>query len=209
MKKEISRRTFFIGSAGAALVAGSAASRKAVAKEDAPVSANEKLNIAAIGSGGKGGGDISSVSRENIVALCDVDDERAAGTYKKFPKATRYKDFRVMLEKEKGIDAVIIATPDHTHAVAAMACMELGKHVYVEKPMTHTIAEARKLTETARQYKVATQMGNQGHASSGVRNCCEWIWDGAIGAVKEVHIWTNRPVWPQGKCLKILNLILT
>jgi len=196
--KEMSRRTFFIGSASAALLAGSVASTRAVAKEDAPVSANDKLNIAAIGAGGKGAADLSSVSRENIVALCDVDDAKAAESYERYPKATRYKDFRVMLEKEKGIDAVIIATPDHTHAVAAMACMELGKHVYVEKPLTHTIAEARKLTETARRCKVATQMGNQGHAGPGVRNCCEWIWDGAIGAVKEVHIWTNRPVWPQG-----------
>jgi len=195
MRKGISRRTFVVGGAGAALVAGSATK---VSARSRSTSANEKLNIAAIGSGGKGAADISSVSRENIVALCDVDDERAAETYEKYPKATRYKDFRVMLEKEKNIDAVVIATPDHTHAVAAKACMELGKHVYVEKPLTHTIAEARELTKIARQYKVATQTGNQGHAGSGVRNCCEWIWDGAIGDIKEVHVWTNRPTWPQG-----------
>ena len=103
-----------------------------------------------------------------------------------------------MLDKQKDIDAVIVATPDHTHAVAAMAAMRRGKHVYVQKPLTHTVYEARMLTEAARKYKVVTQMGNQGHSGEGVRLMCEWIWDGAIGPVREVHIWTNRPVWPQG-----------
>jgi predicted dehydrogenase len=163
-------------------------------------SPNDKLNIAGIGVGGQGGGDISNVSSENIVALCDVDDARAADTFKKFPNAKRYKDFRAMLEKEKHIDAVVVATPDHTHAVAAMMAVKMGKHVYCEKPLTHTIYEARKLTEAARDAKVATQMGNQANSMEGVRQTCEWIWDGAIGNVREVHVWSDRPGgrWPQG-----------
>jgi predicted dehydrogenase len=134
-----------------------------------------------------------------IVALCDVDDVNAAGTYQKFPDVPKYRDFRKMLEKQKDdIDAVIVATPDHFHAVAAMAAMRLGKHVYVQKPLTHSVYEARRLTEAAREYKVMTQMGNQGHSGEGCRLVCEWIWDGAIGDVREVHAWTDRPIWPQG-----------
>ncbi len=159
---------------------------------------SDKLNIAAIGSGGMGGGNVKNCSGENIVALCDVDHARAAGTFKKFPNASVWKDFRKMLDKQKDIDAVIVATPDHTHTVAAMAAMKRGKHVYVQKPLTRMVGEARALTEAARKYKVATQMGNQGHSGGGVRDICEWIWDGAIGDVREVHAWTNRPVWPQG-----------
>jgi predicted dehydrogenase len=162
------------------------------------VSAIEKLNIAAIGAGGKGQADTHGCRSENIVALCDVDWDRAANTFERFPNATKYRDFREMLDKQKDIDAVTISTPDHTHAVAAMACMQLGKHVYVQKPLTYTIAEARMLTQAAREHKVATQMGNQGHSGNGVRDLCEMIWSGAIGQVKECHIWTNRPVWPQG-----------
>jgi len=116
----------------------------------------------------------------------------------RFPNAARYKDFRVMLEKQKDIDAVVVATPDHAHAVVAMAAMQLGKHVYVQKPMTRTISEARALTEAARRYKVVSQMGNQGRSGEGVRVIQEWIEDGAIGEVREVHCWTNRPIWPQG-----------
>ncbi|MCD6333537.1 MAG: Gfo/Idh/MocA family oxidoreductase [Bacteroidales bacterium] len=162
------------------------------------VAPSDKLNIASVGAGGMAAGNISRVDHENIVALCDVDDNRAANTYKKYPKAKRYKDFRVMLEKEKSIDAVIVATPDHTHAVAAMAAIKRGKHVYVQKPLTHTVAEARALTEAAREYKVITQMGNQGRSGEGTRRLAEWLWAGAIGDVTEVHSWTNRPVWPQG-----------
>ncbi len=159
---------------------------------------SDKLNIAAIGSGGMGSGNISRSSSENIVALCDVNDEGAARTYAKHPKAPTFRDFRKMLDKEhKNIDAVIIATPDHTHAVAAMACMGLGKHVYVQKPLTHDIYEARMLTQAAHKYKVQTQMGNQGHSGEGIRLISEWIQDGAIGAVREVHAWTDRPIWPQ------------
>ncbi len=156
---------------------------------------SDKLNIAAVGAGGMGAGNIDRCYPENIVALCDVDDERAARTYKKFPNAKTYRDFRKMFETEKGIDAVIVATPDHTHAVVAMMAIRLGKHVYVQKPMTHWVGEARKLTEAVRQYKVASQMGNQGHSGEGVRLVCEWIWAGVIGQVREVHCFTNRPVW--------------
>jgi len=159
---------------------------------------SDKLNIAGIGVGGMGGGDLSSMADENIVALCDVDWDRAAKTFKKFPKATKYKDFRVMLEKEKGIDAVVVATPDHCHAVAAMAAIQLGKHVYCEKPLSHTLHEARTLARAAEEAGIVTQMGIQGHAMESIRVLCEWIWDGAIGEVTEVHAWTPHPVWPQG-----------
>ena len=161
---------------------------------------SEKLNVAAIGSGGMGAGNTNACAGAgaNIVALCDVDWERAAGTFKRFPKAKRYKDFRKMLDKEKSIEAVIVATPDHFHTVGAMAAMRRHKHVYVQKPLTRLVSEARALTEAARKYKVVTQMGNQGHSGNGVRDICEWIWAGVIGEVREVHAWTNRPVWPQG-----------
>jgi predicted dehydrogenase len=163
---------------------------------------SEKLNVAAIGAGGMGAGNTRACAAAgaNIVALCDVDDKRVneAGTYKQFPKAKRYKDFRKMLDNERSIEAVIVATPDHFHTVAAMAAMRRGKHVYVQKPLTRLVSEARALTEAARKYKVVTQMGNQGHSGDGVRDICEWIWAGVIGEVREVHAWTNRPVWPQG-----------
>jgi predicted dehydrogenase len=193
--KKMSRRNF-IG--GAAAVAAFTIVPRHVLGGPRNVPPSEKLNIAAIGSGGMGGSNINACSGENIVALCDVDDNQAAGTFKKFPRARKYRDFRKMLDRQKDIDAVIVATPDHTHAVAAMAAMKRRKHVYVQKPLTRTVFEARMLTEAARKYKVATQMGNQGHSGDGVRSICEWIWDGAIGDVREVNAWTNRPIWPQG-----------
>ncbi len=159
---------------------------------------SEKLNIAGIGIGGMGGHNLSQCASENIVALCDVDSAVAANTFKQYPRAKRYKDFRVMLDRQKDFDAAIVATPDHSHAVIAMAVIQNGKHVYVQKPMAHSVYEARVLTEAARKHKVVTQMGNQGHSGDGARSMCEWIADGAIGAVREVHAWTNRPVWPQG-----------
>lgn len=159
-----------------------------------------KLNIAGIGVGGMGGSNIKKCAEagENIVALCDVDTTYAAHTFKEHPGAKVYTDYREMLEKQKDIDAVVIATPDHVHAPIAMACMRAGKHVYVQKPMAYSVGEARAMTEASRQYKVITQMGNQGRSGDGVRMVCEWIWAGAIGTVREVHAWTNRPVWPQG-----------
>ncbi len=161
-------------------------------------SPNEKLNIAAIGAGGKASSDIDGCATENIVALCDVDEKQAARKFKEYDKAPKYKDFRKMLDKEKGIDAVIVTIPDFMHATAAMWCMERGKHVYVQKPLTRTVWEARQLMEAANKYKVATQMGNQGYSNEGTRQCAEMIWNGEIGDVKEVHAWTDRPIWPQG-----------
>jgi predicted dehydrogenase len=159
---------------------------------------SEKLNIAGVGCGGKGKDNLAACAEtENIVALCDVDEKYAGEVFRRYPNAKKYRDFRRMLDEQKDIDAVIVATPDHTHAVIAMAAMQRGKHVYVQKPLTRLVSEARALTEAARKYKVQTQMGNQGHSGDGVRNLCEWIWDGAIGEVREVHAWTNRPIWPQ------------
>ncbi|HPG39099.1 MAG TPA: Gfo/Idh/MocA family oxidoreductase [bacterium] len=163
------------------------------------VAPSDKVNIAGIGVGGQGWADLRAVREQNnIVALCDVDWNRAAEAFQRFPKAAKYKDFRVMLEKQKDIDAVIVATPDHVHAVATMAAIQAGKHVYTEKPLTYTIKEAQMLLEAARTTGVATMMGNQGHAMEEARLLCEWIWDGAIGPIREVHAWTPHPVWPQG-----------
>lgn len=159
---------------------------------------SDRLNIACIGVGGRGAWNVRGVASETLVAFCDVDDERAADTYRAFPDVPRYKDFRVMLEREeKRIDAVVISTPDHTHAPAAMMAIQMGKHVYCEKPLTRTIYEARRLAEAAREKGVVTQMGNQGHAGEGTRQIREWIEAGAIGTVREIHCWTNRPIWPQ------------
>ena len=160
---------------------------------------SEKLNIAGIGIGGMGGQQPGRLRRREHRRPCATwIPAFAAGTFAKYPQAKRYKDFRVMLDQQKDIDAVIVATPDHTHAVIAMAAIERGKHVYVQKPLAHAVWEARVLTEAARKHKVVSQMGNQGHSGDGARLICEWIGDGAIGAVREVHAWTNRPVWPQG-----------
>jgi predicted dehydrogenase len=177
----MTRRTF------SALLASAAAARP-----------NDKLNIAAVGIGGMGQNYIAGCETENIVALCDVDTDYAAKVFEKYPKAARYKDYRVMLEKEKSIDAVIVGTPDHTHAVISMAAMELGKHVYCAKPLTRTITEARLLAKTAREKKLATQMSVQSCASDDSLTVAEWVQSGAIGPVREVHIWSDRPVWPQG-----------
>lgn len=152
-------------------------------------SANEKINIAGIGIGSQGGADIDAMAGEghNIVALCDVDDKYAAKKFEQYPKAKRFKDFRVMLETMKEIDAVVIGTPDHTHAVIALAAMRQGKHVYCEKPLAHTYGEVSALMDAAKQYKVVTQLGNQGHSSGSIRQTCEWVWAGAIGEVHTVH----------------------
>ena len=195
-KRDMTRRAFLAGTTTAAVTASGCATRMNTAQVvPKKVSPNEKLNVAAIGAGGMGGGDISSCRRENVVALCDVDWDRAAKSFKTFPNAKKYRDYRNMLEDMPEIDALTISTPDHTHAPAAYMAMKLGKHVYVQKPLTHTVAEARLLTVTAREAGVATQMGNQGHSGNGVRDLCEMIWSGAIGKVREAHVWTHRPVW--------------
>ncbi|MDZ7345661.1 MAG: Gfo/Idh/MocA family oxidoreductase [candidate division KSB1 bacterium] len=160
---------------------------------------SDTLNIACVGVGGMGQNNVHEMATENIVALCDVDWNFAAPVFEKYPKARRFKDYRAMFDECKEIDAVIIATPDHTHAIITLAAMELGKHVYTQKPLTHTVAEARQLSEAAaKNPKLVTQMGNQGHSGEEIRLECEWIQDGAIGPVHEVHVWTDRPVWPQG-----------
>jgi len=160
---------------------------------------DKKMRVACVGCGGKGKVDVSGVSGEQIVALCDVDLDRAADTFRKYPEAKRYRDFRQMLiEMDDQIDAVVVTTPDHMHFPVAMMAIQMGKHVYVQKPLTHTVAEARALTLAAREHDVVTQMGNQGHAGEGIRMLREWLQAGVIGDVREVHIWTNRPVWPQG-----------
>lgn len=163
---------------------------------------SDTLYVAGIGVGGKGESDIAMFAKSGkatISYLCDVDDRRAATSVKNFPKATYYRDYREMLDKEhKHIDAVSVSTPDHMHAVQAMAAMQLGKHVYVQKPLTHDIYEARMLTEAARKYKVVTQMGNQGASGDGVRQLIDWYKTDVIGDVHTVYCWTNRPVWPQG-----------
>lgn len=166
---------------------------------------SEKLNLAGVGVHGQGRSDLSNLESENIVAICDVDREVARSVGQRYPKAKLHTDFRKMLEEQKDIDGVVVATPDHWHAAISMAAMKHGKHVYCEKPLTHTVWEAHELSRAAREYKVATQMGNQGQASEETRRLSEMIWDGAIGAVREVHVWTDRPsnglfdvYWPQG-----------
>ena len=168
------------------------------------IAPSDKLNLAAVGFGGKGFSDINNSynnGANNVVALCDVDWglARVKENFTKHPNAKRYKDFREMLDKEgKGIDAVTVSTADHTHAVVAMAAMQRGKHVYVQKPLTHNIHEARMLTEAARKYKVVTQMGNQGSSNPQQKQMVDWFDKGLIGNVHTVYLWTNRPVWPQG-----------
>lgn len=198
-RNQISRRSFLTNSATAA--AGFMIVPRHVLGGKGYTAPSDKLRVAGIGVGGKGESDLSEISKgpSDIVVLCDVDDRRAANSVKRFPKAKYYKDYREMLEKEhKNIDAVTVSSPDHNHAVQAMAAMQLGKHVYVQKPLTHDIYEARMLTEAAKKYKVVTQMGNQGASGDGVRQLMEWYNAGLIGDVHTVYCWTNRPVWPQG-----------
>ena len=167
---------------------------------------SERLNLGFIGAGGRGIDNLEGLKDQNIAAFCDVDWERAQPTFERFPKIPKYHDFRVMLERERNLDAVVVSTPDHTHAVATLAAIRSGKHVYCEKPLTRTVKEARRVALAAREAKVVTQMGNQGMAFEGNRLIEEWIADGAIGNVREVHVWSDRPTqrgrrplwWPQG-----------
>lgn len=203
--KKMSRRGF-IGTSSVALAGFTIIPSNAISGlgHTAP---SDKLNIAGIGIGGMGRNNIANVARtENIVALCDVDWNGATTEiFKIYPSARQYKDYRVMLDKQKDIDAVIVATSDHTHAVISMDAIRRGKHVFTQKPLTHTVFEARALTKAAREHKVATQMGNQGQAGDEPRRLREMIWDGVIGNIREVHVWTDRPnnglfgtYWPQG-----------
>jgi predicted dehydrogenase len=160
---------------------------------------SDKLNIAGVGIGGKGHVNLKGMATENIVALCDVDWKYADVCFKDFPGAKRFWDWRKMFdEMGKSIDAVMVATADHSHAAIAATAMTLGRHVYCQKPLTHSVYESRLLTKLAAKHKVATQMGNQGNSGDGVRQLCEWIWNNEIGEIREVHSWTDRPIWPQG-----------
>jgi predicted dehydrogenase len=162
--------------------------------------ANEKLNIAGIGVGGMGHGDLQNFKSENIVALCDVDHHYAARSFKQFPNAKAYTDYREMFDKQKNIDAVFIATPDHTHAVIAAAAMKAGKHVYCQKPLTHDVYESRTLAKIARETKVCTQMGIQFHSGEGIRLVREWIEAGVIGEVRRATAWCTYWIRWFGRC---------
>ena len=203
--KPIARRAFLKHAAGsaAALAAWQIVPRHVLGQGQTPPS--EKINIAGIGIGGQGGSDIRQMASENIVALCDVDSGLAAKMFKAYPQAKTYRDYRKMLDEMKEIDAVVVGTPDHMHAFASMEAIRHGKHVYCEKPLTHSVWEARQVAAAAREKKLATQMGNQGQASTETRLLCEYVWSGIIGPVHEAHIWTDRPsqglfneYWPQG-----------
>lgn len=164
---------------------------------------SEKVRIAAIGVGGQGGGDLKEFQKTNlaeVIALCDVDRARSAPTYKLFPDAKTFKDYRRMLDAiENDVDAVLVATPDHFHAVAAMAALRRGKHVYCEKPMAHSVWEVRQMMKAAVDNRVVTQLGNQGHSFDSIRTFCEWIWDGAIGSVHTIHVACDAPNSAMGK----------
>jgi predicted dehydrogenase len=203
-KKKLTRRGFMGAAAGVAAFTVVPRSVLGGAGQTPP---SERVNIAGVGFGGQGGSDLQHLEKDtNIVALCDVDWAHAAHVFRRYSNAKKYKDFREMLDKEdKNIEGVVVATPDHLHAIVSMAAIKRGKHVYCEKPLTHTVREAKLIADAAREAKVATQMGNQGQADEGVRLLCETIWDGAIGQVREVHVWTDRPLngidkwyWPQG-----------
>src|SRR4051812_41860782 len=187
-------RCQFIGGAAASIAMFHIVPRHCVA-QSRQVPPSEKVRLAAIGVGGQGGSDLNEFKKTNqvdVVALCDVDLSRSANTYKVFPNAKTFKDFRRMFDAvEKDIDAVLVATPDHFHAVAAMAGLKRGKHVYCEKPMAHSVWEVRQMMKAAADNKVITQLGNQGHSFDTIRTFCEWIWDGAIGKVHTIHVACN------------------
>ena len=190
----LSRRQLLGGAA--AMAAFSIVPQHVLGRGNKPPS--EKLNIAGIGLGAMGADNLKACEGENFTALCDTDWSIASVTFKHYPKAKRYKDYRRMLDGEKNIDAVIVATPDHSHAVITAAVLKYGKHVYTQMPLTHDVWEARQLAKIARHTGLATQMGNERYSGPTIRSVCEWIWDGCIGPVRKVHCWTNRPQWPQG-----------
>ncbi|MFO7902243.1 MAG: Gfo/Idh/MocA family oxidoreductase [Pirellulaceae bacterium] len=194
--KETTRRRFLCGSAVAAgCFIGPGLLLGEQSDKGRP---NDKLNIAGVGLGARGSENLEKCADTNIVALCDVDWTRAATTLNRYPNAKKFRDFRKMFDQVKEIDAVVISTPDHTHAVIAAEAMKRGKHVYVEAPLAHTIRETRELARLARETGVTTQMGNERHSGPGIRRAVEMIWGGGLGPIREVHCWTNRPQWPQG-----------
>ena len=201
MAKEISRRSFLkTGTAaaiGLSVAPGMMAKKKKKVEDTAPL--NRKLKILAVGVGGRGSSVLKGLETEDIIGLCDVDWKYAMPVFERYPNAKRYNDYKVMFaELLDEADAVMVATADHTHAIIAAEAIIAGKHVYVEKPLTHSVYESRLLTRLAKKYGVATQMGNQGASMDGVKTACEWIWNGEIGEVTKVEAFTDRPIWPQG-----------
>ena len=198
-RREFLTRTLY-ASAGLWVLGGAAPAASKMPGRPRRISPNETMQIAGIGGGGQGYWDVVSVGKHaDIVAIADVDFGMAYKAFKAFPGARQYKDFRRMLEEmDRQIDAVTVSIPDHQHAVAAMMAIRMGKHVYVQKPLAHDVWEARQLTEAARKYGVVTQLGNQGSANSRFREAVEVVWSGAIGTVREVHVWSDRPFWPTG-----------
>ena len=198
MAKEISRRNFLKTGAAAALGLAVVPST-VLGKKFGYTAPSDKLNILGVGIGGRGAADLQEMESQNIIGLCDVDWKYADHVFKRYPAAKKYNDYRRMYDELlKSADAVMVATADHTHAIIAAEAMTAGKHVYVEKPLTHSVYESRLLTKLAAKHKIATQMGNQGASGEGVRKVCEWIWNGEIGEVTRVETFTDRPIWPQG-----------
>ena len=198
MAKEMSRRSFL--KKGAAAAIGLAVVPSTVlGKKFGHTAPSDKLNILGVGIGGRGASVLKGLESQNIIGLCDVDWKYAEHVFQRYPAAKRYNDYRRMYDEMlKSADAVMVATADHTHAIIAADAITAGKHVYCEKPLTHTVYESRLLTKLAAKHKVATQMGNQGASAEGVRKVCEWIWNGEIGEVRKVEAFTDRPIWPQG-----------
>jgi len=194
-ESKTSRRHFLAAATTAGIV--SIVPRHVIARSGT-IPPNEKMNLAAIGIGGMGAHNLGECETENIVALCDVDRAYAAKVFVKYPNAKVYTDFRQMFDKEKNLDGVVIATPDHTHAVITMAAIRSGLHVYTQKPLTHDIYEARTLAKAAKEAGIISQMGNQGHSKEGIRLICEWIWGGSIGNVREVQAWCSLSYYPFG-----------
>ncbi|MGN1232634.1 MAG: Gfo/Idh/MocA family oxidoreductase [Candidatus Cryptobacteroides sp.] len=202
MSKEISRRSFLKTGTAAAVglsMAPGMFAAPASKKKAAPAPMDRKLKILGVGIGGRGAADLKAMETEEIIGLCDVDTKYAAHVFERYPNAKRYTDYRKMYEELLDeADAVMVATSDHTHAIIAAEAIAAGKHVYCEKPLVHSIYEARLLTKLAEKHHVSTQMGNQGASEEGVRKVCEWIWNGEIGEVTKVEAFTDRPIWPQG-----------
>jgi hypothetical protein len=195
--KLFTRRQFLYYSA----LAASAAALPSIGRQSKPrvLGAGDKLRLMCVGAGGKGESDIQHCGKEEIVAICDADEHQAANTRKRFPNAKFYYDWREMFEKEgNNVDAVTVSTPDHLHAMIASHAIKMGKHVYCQKPLTQTVYEARYLRKLAKEYGVITQMGNQGSSEPGLRRAVEVVQAGVIGKVRQIHVWTNRPIWPQG-----------
>mgnify|MGYP001160696624 FL=1 len=194
----ITRRSF-LQKGTAAAAALTIVPNTVLGKSHGHTAPTDKLNIAGIGIGGMGAANLRNMETENIVALCDVDWKYAKGTFDKYPQAKKYWDYRKMYdEMGKSIDGVMVATADHTHAIISADAISMGKHVYCQKPLTHSVYESRLLTKLADKYQVATQMGNQGSSGEGVNLTCEWIWNGEIGEITKVEAFTDRPIWPQG-----------